>query len=102
MLTQKQIECSHINFYATVAVNRIENQPDRLEGLMADIMINCNDCELPMYFRGMAAGLSWGQPRTDIIQKTAHLPLWFEGKEDLGLHLTGFNVTGSMDPDRTN
>lgn len=68
--------CAHERFQANVAVSRLTDGDDgEVTGYMADVMVQCADCEEPFQFLGMAGGLDSAEPRCSADQKEARLPL---------------------------
>ena len=49
-------DCKHMNFNASVTVNRLEDTGK----FMAGITIECRDCKTPFGFKGLKAGLDLG------------------------------------------
>lgn len=70
------MSCQHENFEASVDVGRITNEEGGdVCAFVAEVKVRCIDCGENFGFRGMAPGMSWGEPtRTpDALQAT--LPL---------------------------
>ena len=66
--------CQHEVFRADVNVGRIADpgQPIRF---VADIEIRCEQCNERFRFLGVPAGLSFEEPRVDIMGTTLHAPI---------------------------
>ena len=69
--TSAQMACAHQEFYARVAVNRIEDKG----AFMADVSIACRQCGLPFHFLGVPLGLSFGRPMASIDQTELRVPI---------------------------
>lgn len=85
--------CQHKNFKSEVKINRFEDRPE----LIAEIKINCSDCNEPMQFIGLPIGLSFSgasispdgdEVRLAMLPQNVHMtPL-----EVIGAQLRGFEA----------
>jgi hypothetical protein len=77
MTTDPDRPCPHLQFTASVAVNRI-GEAETVDGLprayMADITVACADCGEPFRWVGVKAGLSFGRPMVSVDEKELHAP----------------------------
>lgn len=75
-MTDKQSNCAHENFNASVRVNRVERNPGQVAGFSADIAINCVQCGAPFAFLGIGRiGLSFEQPTTNLDATELRQPI---------------------------
>lgn len=63
--------CSHHEFAAKVAVNRLED----IAGFSADITITCKDCGTPFTFIGVEGGLSFAKPMVSPLGVELRCPI---------------------------
>jgi hypothetical protein len=67
----KPADCPHPQFDARVAVARILDAG----AYVAEIMVNCGVCGVPMRFKGVPAGVSCEQPMTSITSEELLAPM---------------------------
>lgn len=70
------MSCQHEDFEARCEVSRVT--PDEGTEVVAftlDVRVHCVACGEPFGFRGMAPGLSWGEPTRSADAQEARLPL---------------------------
>lgn len=68
--------CTHKDFAARVAVNRVTNERDAdVMYYMADVSIKCVHCGEPFRFIGIPGGYSRAGPTVAIDAETAQLPI---------------------------
>lgn len=76
--------CTHPNFDLRADFNRI--QPDDAgmpRAFTVDIQVNCASCPTRFMFPGMAAGLSYDEPRTSIDGTELRAPMRPLGSADI-------------------
>lgn len=81
------VACEHLNFIATVKVNRLTvNHGDtaHVEGYSADITVGCEDCGEPFRWIGPPIGVSPAQPMVSADRTELRAPLRPESSELLG------------------
>ncbi len=88
--------CPHLNFDATVEVNRI-GEGDSVDGLplayVADVAVQCADCGEPFRWSGLQAGLSYARPMVSVDERELHAPLRPASADpDFGMGLPGFSI----------
>ena len=64
-------ECEHIDFMASVTVNRLED----VVRFVADVTIQCAECGKPFRFLGLPGGVSLDRPTVSIDRTEARLPI---------------------------
>ncbi len=64
-------ECTHKEFEASVAVNRIED----IGRFAADVRIVCCECKTPFYFLGLPGGIHIDHPTVSVDATEARLPI---------------------------
>ncbi len=64
-------ECEHMNFVASVTVNRLED----VKGFAADVHVQCADCNKPFVFIGLPGGLAPNRPTRSVDGTEARLPI---------------------------
>ena len=77
-------ECEHMNFIASVTVNRLED----VKGFAADVHIQCADCDKPFVFVGLPGGLAPDRPTVSVDGTEARLPIVPE--QETPVHYPGF------------
>lgn len=73
-------DCQHESFTASVDVYRFEDTGK----FMADVRVNCAQCQLPMRFIGAPAGVNFSQPMVSIDGTELHAPI--EPEDEKLLH----------------
>ena len=68
--------CKHMNFNATVTVNRLEDSGR----FMAEVRIHCTECNLPFQFMGLEPGVDLGGARVSLDGLEANLAICPQGK----------------------
>lgn len=63
--------CPHMNFDATVTVNRLEDSGR----FIADVMIKCLDCGEPFQFLGLEPGVRLSGAAVSLTGLEAHLSI---------------------------
>lgn len=93
--------CPHEDFVATVAVNRLTGPADSrpiteplpVVGYVADIRVQCAQCDEPFRWTGVQGGLSPAEPRCSVDETELRAPLRPASTDpDFGLGLPGFVV----------
>ena len=87
--------CLHLNFKANVIVNRLtaDQDPDKIIAYMAELSINCEDCDEKFRFNGVQAGLSSSRPTCTIDETKLNIPIRPASADpDFGLGLPGFAI----------
>lgn len=74
-----RVDCRHEDFYAVVAVARIEDAG----AFLMEARVCCKQCGIPMRFLGVEAGLSYEEPRVSIDSVTLHAPMEPETEKQL-------------------
>lgn len=71
------MSCQHDNFHANVDVTRILDGEDDGDPthFVAEVTIRCADCDEPLGFKGMPAGMSFDRPMVSVGGDEARLPL---------------------------
>ena len=64
-------ECEHLDFEASVTVNRLED----VGRFAADVHIECRECGRPFLFVGLPGGLALDHPTVSVGWTEAHLPI---------------------------
>ena len=72
-------DCKHEEFNANVAVNRMEDTG----AFVADIHIECRQCQEPFRFLGVRAGLNFHSPTVSIDEIELHVPIEPQGEPRL-------------------
>jgi hypothetical protein len=86
-------ECFHPDFVANVEVCRIqEDMKKRPQGYMAEITIECVNCDEAFRWVGLPLGLSWEHPSTDLKELVLNAPMLPVSQEDYDKELPGFSV----------
>jgi hypothetical protein len=63
--------CEHVNFFASVAVQRIED----VGRFVAEVHIRCTECDLPFQFLGVAAGFNYDAPTVSLNGLELNVPI---------------------------
>lgn len=79
--------CKHRNYNAIVLVANIEDTGAR----MAEININCADCDKAFDFVGLSVGCNFYQPTTDLSAQKLNAPIVPEGEKQIA-GLPGFSM----------
>lgn len=93
--------CPHLNFEASVAVNRIGTE-ETADGMprayMADVRVACEDCGEPFRWSGVRAGVNFAYPMVSVDETELHAPLRPASADpDFGMGLPGFAITHQGD-----
>jgi len=92
--------CLHPDFYAEVAVGRMEDAiAGKVEGTgyIADIKVRCRVCGVQFRFVGLTAGIDMLRPTVSITGETLHAPI--EPADVPSLHARAtFRVPGKITP----
>jgi hypothetical protein len=70
--------CTHPDFDAKLILNRIQPDDDAAgmpRAFTAEVTVQCSACATPFMFPGMAAGLSYDEPRTSIDGTELRAPM---------------------------
>lgn len=68
--------CEHLNFQASVGVNRLSaEEGGPITSYSADVRIHCAACGLPFTFRGFPLGLGINMPTVSVGGEEARLPI---------------------------
>lgn len=70
------IECKHELFSCSVTVNRIED----IGRFMADVRIQCNQCNTPFRFIGLPAGMDYNSACVSVDATEARLAIAPQGE----------------------
>lgn len=82
--------CEHMNFHATVEVNRVQH-PEAMS-FLADIRIRCADCEHPFAFVGLPCGMNYTEPMVSPDHLELRAPVTPEGVRPPRVELQGFRM----------
>lgn len=84
------MSCQHEDFEAVAAVGRITDEDGGdIVAFVCELKVRCVNCGEPFGFRGMAPGLSWGEPTRSPDALEARLPLLTPSEMALGGPLPG-------------
>jgi hypothetical protein len=86
--------CEHLEFTATVAVNRLTDEDDGpVTAYMADIRVSCLHCDEPFRWIGVPAGAMPDRPACSIDEAELRAPLRPASADpDFGLGIPGFAI----------
>jgi hypothetical protein len=86
--------CPHENFAAQVDVNRLTRGEDGpINGFVADVRIQCADCDEVFRFMGVEAGHMPDRPMVSVDEKEIHLPIRPATSDpDFGLGIPGYAI----------
>jgi hypothetical protein len=97
MLADPDRACPHLQFEASVEVNRLTDTDEPgapVTGYAAEIRIRCAGCEEPFRWIGLQAGLSASRPMCSADETELRAPLRPASSDpDFGLGIPGFAVT---------
>lgn len=80
--------CPHMNFRATVNVNRIEDKG----AFAADVRIVCHECGLPFQFLGLEPGLDMQGARVSMDGLEARLAICPQGAKPSPMDNIAINI----------
>jgi hypothetical protein len=87
--------CPHDDIAATVEISRLQRADDdpTIVAYLADLRVECVACGEPFRFSGVAAGLSYTEPRVSVDGRELHAPMRpASADDDFGLGLPSFRV----------
>jgi len=82
------VTCKHLNFGAHVKVARLEN----IGQFMAEITVECTDCNTPFQFLGLEPGLDLQGARVSIDGLEANIAICPQGAKPSPLQRMAFNI----------
>lgn len=86
--------CEHKNFRAQVNVGRLTACDDGpVTGYMADIRVQCAECDLPFQFHGLEMGIDTGGARCSVDGLEARIALSPQGARPNPLRRIMFGIT---------
>lgn len=84
--------CKHMNFEASVQVNRIEDKGR----FMAEVRIKCTDCGTPMQFMGLKPGFDLNGATVSLDGLEANIGIHPQGQQPNPLQkLMGYSISNT-------
>ena len=83
--------CQHLNFSARVAVNRLTDEAGTVTGYMAEIRINCAECQRAFQFLGLDPGVDTHGARVSVDGLEAAIALCPQGEQPSALDRISVN-----------
>lgn len=84
--------CKHMNFEASVQVDRIEDKGR----FMAEVRIKCTDCGTPMQFMGLKPGFDPNGATVSLDGLEANIGIYPQGQQPNPLQkLMGYSISNT-------